>query len=120
MNSTSHFSGIVVALKRYRWVCLVIATLLLYNPFLAVPHSGNALEIGHRASHRATVGSSELQHFSPTDGWGSLPAVDITAADVVLPLPEISAPLFLALPPTPYFPQQFFGPGLWFRPPPAR
>lgn len=78
------------------------------------------MEIGHRASHRATVGASELQHFSPIDGWGALSAIDTGAAVVVLPLTELSAQFFLALLPTPYFPQQFFGPGLWFRPPPVR
>lgn len=78
------------------------------------------MEIGHRASHRATVGASELQHFSPMDGWGALPAIDPDTAAVVLPLTELSARFFLALLPNPYFPQQFFGTGLWFRPPPAR
>lgn len=120
MNSSLQQPGAIVALRRYNWVCLVLATVLLYNPFFALPHSGNSLEIDHRASHRATVAASELQHFSPIDGWSALPAVDTGAAVVVLPLPELSHPFFLALPPTPHFPQQFFGPGLWYRPPPAR
>jgi len=92
---------------------------LLYNPFFAVPHSGSGLEIGHRASHRATVGASELQHFSPIDGWGA-PAMDAGAVVVVLPLTELSAQFFLTLLPIPRFSQQFFGSGLWFRPPPVR
>lgn len=78
------------------------------------------MEIGHRASHRATVGASELQHFSPIDGWGALPASDAGAAVVVFPPSELSAQFFLALLPIPCFSQQFFGPGLWFRPPPVR
>src|SRR5215831_6006488 len=88
MNSSSNWRGIIVDLRQYRWVCLILAILLLYNPFFAVPHSGSSLEIGHRASHRATVGASELQHFSPVDGWGALPAMDAGAAVVVLPLTE--------------------------------
>lgn len=112
--------GTIVHLRRYSWVCLVLATLLLYNPFFALPHSGNSLEIGHRASHRATVGASELQHFSPIDGRGALPAIDAGAIIVVLSLTELSARFFLALLPIPHFSRQFFGPGLWFRPPPAR
>jgi len=120
MNSSSHCRGTVVDLRPYRWVCLILATLLLYNPFLAVPHSGNSLEVGHRASHRATVGASELQHFSPIDGWGVLPAMDTATAALVLPLPDSSAQFLFALPLVPLFTQEFFGPGLWFRPPPAR
>jgi len=119
MNSSSQCRATTVSLKQYGWVCLLLATLLLYNPFFAVPHSANGVDIGHRASHRATVGASELQHFSPIDGWGALPAIDTGIAAVVLPLPEPSPQFFFALPQAPHFSQQFFGPGLWFRPPPA-
>jgi|SRR5579864_945741 len=118
MNSSSHCPGRIVALRQCRWVCLVLATLLLYNPFIATPRSGHSLEVCHPASHRATVGASELQHFSPADGWGLLPAVDATEAEVVLPLPDPSAPSFLVSPFIPLPTQQFLGPGLWFRPPP--
>ena len=120
MNSSSHSRGTIVDLRQYRWVCLILATLLLYNPFFAVPHSGNGLEIGHRASHRATVAASELQHFTPMDGWGALPATDAGTPAVVLPQPEPLAQFFFTLPVVPYFSQEFFGSGLWFRPPPAR
>jgi len=120
MNSSSHCRATIVSLRQYGWVCLLLATLLLYNPFFAVPHSGNGLDIGHRASHRATVGASELQHFSPIDGWGALPAIDTGTAAVVLPQPELAAQFFFPLLPTPKFSQRFFGPGLWFRPPPVR
>src|SRR5215472_8086438 len=120
MISSSNWRGTVVDLRQYRWVCLILAALLLYNPFFAVPHPGSGLEVGHRASHRATVGASELQHFSPIDGWGALPAMDTGTARIALPLPEPSAQFFFALPLVPLFSQEFFGPGLWFRPPPAR
>jgi hypothetical protein len=120
MKRPFHGRGRMVSFRPYSWVCLFLATLLLYNPFFSVPHSGNGLEIGHRASHRATVGASELQHFSPIDGWGSQLAVDAGTTAVVLPLPRQSVPFFLALLPAPPLSQQFFGPGLWFRPPPVR
>jgi hypothetical protein len=120
MNSSSYCPGRIVALRQCRWVCLVLATLLLYNPFIATPQSGHSLEVCHPASHRATVGASELQHFSPADGWGLLPAVDATEAEVALPLPDPSAPSFLVSPFIPLPTQRFFGPGLWFRPPPVR
>jgi hypothetical protein len=120
MNRSSHCSRRVVPLQRYRWICLVLALLLLYNPFGASLRSGHGLEVCHPASHRATVGSSELQHFSPANGWGSLPAVDISQVNFALPLPDISSQFFFVSNSSILFPQQFFGPGLWFRPPPAR
>jgi len=119
MNSSAHCPGRIVALRRYRWVCLLLATLLLYNPFIAGPRSGHSLEVCHPASHRATVGASEMQHFSPADGWGYLAALDVTETGVALPLLDLAAQSFLVSSSFPLFTQQFFGPGLWFRPPPA-
>ena len=120
MNSSSQCRGAIVDLRPYRRICLILATLLLYNPFFAAPHSGNGLEIGHKASYRATVGASELEQFSPIDGWGALPATDTVTAAVVLPPLEPSAQFFFALRLVPHISQEFFGPGLWFRPPPVR
>ena len=118
MNSSPHGPGTIVALGRYRWVCLVVASLLLFNPFMATPRSGHGL--GTPASHRATVGASELEHFSPTDGWGYLPAPHWVEASIVLPLRDLTAQFFHVLPSVPSFSPPFYGPGLWFRPPPAR
>lgn len=120
MNSSSHCPPTLVPLGRYGWVCLALATLLLFNPFFVTPRSGNGLEVCHPASHRATVGASELQHFSPTDGWDNLAVVDSPEAAIVLSLPDLTAQFFFVLPAVPLFSQQFFGPGLWFRPPPVR
>lgn len=120
MSGFSHFGGTVAVLKRHQWVCLFLAFSLLYNPFLAAPRTTGGLEVGHPASHRATVGASELQHFTPADGWGSLPATDIAAAEVVASTPELSGEPFSALSPVVLPARQFFGPGLWFRPPPTR
>ena len=76
MNRSPHSPGTIVALRRYRWVCPVVAILLLFNPFFATPRSGHSLEVCTPASHRATVGASELEHFSPADGWDYLPAAN--------------------------------------------
>ncbi|HEY6944687.1 MAG TPA: hypothetical protein VI431_06075 [Candidatus Acidoferrum sp.] len=119
MNSSSDCRGIIAALGQCRWVCVVLAALLLFNPFLAAPRPVNGLEVCHPASHRATVGASELQHFSPADGWDNLPAVNCTEATIPLLLPSSSAQFFSVLPPIVLSSRQFFGPGLWFRPPPA-
>lgn len=53
-------------------LCLLLAILFLYNPFLATTSSSNSLNIRHTASYRATVASSELQQFSPTDKRATL------------------------------------------------
>lgn len=53
-------------------LCLLLAVLFLYNPFLAITSSSNGLNIRHTASYRATVASSELQQFSPTDKRATL------------------------------------------------
>jgi hypothetical protein len=120
MNSSPHCSGAFVALKRYRWACLVLVALLLFNPFFVPPRCGNGLEVCHPASHRATVGASELQHFSPTDGWDNLAVVDSTEAAIVLSVPDPTAQFFFVSLSVPSFAQQVSSPGLWFRPPPAR
>lgn len=120
MDRSLQRPGILVALRGYNWVCPVLAILLIYNPFFAAPRSGHSLDLCHPVSHRATVGASELQHFSPTDGWGSLPAMDTTDREVALPLPALSDHFFFVFPPRLLHRQQLFGPGLWFRPPPVR
>lgn len=120
MNSSSHGPGTVVSLGRYGWVCLVLATLLLFNPFFATPRSGHSLEVCRQACHRATVGACEMQHFSPADGWDHQPAVNCVEAAIVLPLPVLEVRLFLPVPSVSLSSPQFFGPGLWFRPPPVR
>ncbi len=48
-------------------LCVSLALLFLYNPYLALISSSSSLNVRHTASYRATVGFSELQHFSPTD-----------------------------------------------------
>ena len=119
MNSSSYRSGRTVALRGCQWVCLVMTTLLLCNPFCATPRSGHSLEVCHPASHRATMGASELQHFSPTDGWDYHRAVNCAEERIVLRLPGLTAQFLLVLPSVPLVSQPIFGPGLWFRPPPA-
>lgn len=105
-----------------RWhagVCFCLALFLLYNPYLAAPGSTNGLNVRHPASNRATVGASELQHFSPADGKDKLAMPAIVPAEHYLSIPGFSfqALDFLSQVVSPA--QQFFGSNLWFRPPPA-
>lgn len=47
------------------WICVLLAALLLYNPFAALCLSHGTFEVHTLQRNRASVGASELQHFSP-------------------------------------------------------
>lgn len=113
-----HESGLQRRLTVF--VCVALAILFLYNPYptLASSSSGQ-LNVQHNLSYRATVGSSELQHFSPPDARKIL-ATPIAIATTWLESPvnflvgraaEVSTHRLCAC--------QLLGADLWFRPPPA-
>jgi len=100
-------------------ICLLLAGLLLYNPFLSLIYSPAGLSVHHLSRNRATVGSGELQPFSPVSsdvakdvppanrtgeiiaiarGQKILLAIDLTRDRVITP---------------------DFSSNLWFRPPPS-
>ena len=47
------------------WMCVLLAVLILYNPFAALYYSHDTIEVHTLQRNRASVGASELQHFSP-------------------------------------------------------
>lgn len=47
------------------WTCVLLAALILYNPFAALYYSHSTIEVHTLQRNRASVGASELQHFSP-------------------------------------------------------
>src|SRR5258705_12558569 len=47
------------------WICLLVGALLLCNPFAALYFSHGPVEAHTLQRNRASVGASELQHFSP-------------------------------------------------------
>lgn len=52
------------------WICVLLAALILYNPFAALCFSHGTIEVHTLQRNRALVGASELQHFSPVqDGY---------------------------------------------------
>jgi hypothetical protein len=101
--------------------CLLLAALFFYNPFLAAVRSSNGLAVGHPASHRASVGSSELEQFAPP--IGSAIALLPNIAEVRALLPQVTAKNSLSR----YkvdeefvvTPRTGFSSSLWFRPPPV-
>src|SRR5258708_14158484 len=59
------------------WICVLLGALLLYNPFAALYLSHYTLEVHTLQRNRASVGASELHHFSPVQD-------DIQQADLNL------------------------------------
>jgi hypothetical protein len=108
------------ATVRWRaWVCLLLVFFLLYNPFAASRSSASGLNVCHPASNRATVGASELQHFSFADGHDLLSIHENAAVATFTFSPETTARSLQCLPQVLSPQQQFFGSSLWFRPPPT-
>jgi len=103
----------------YRWLCVSLALFLLDNPYMAAPSSTNGLKVRHSASNRATVGASELQHFSPADGREKHSARATLVVEPLRAFLERSSHAGDISPQVVSPPQQFFGSSLWFRPPPA-
>ena len=61
------------------WVCLLLAALILYNPFAALCYSHGPIEVHTLQRNRATVGASELQHFSPVQDEIQKADIDLEA-----------------------------------------
>jgi hypothetical protein len=47
------------------FLCLLLVALMLYNPFMGLWGSNDGVCYDRLARNRATVGASELQHFTP-------------------------------------------------------
>jgi hypothetical protein len=69
-------------------LCLLLIGLLLYNPFAGLWGPTDGVSCDKLARNRATLGASELQHFSPVSNQ-STPA-DL---DVDLAFPACKAPV---------------------------
>src|SRR5262249_51065588 len=100
--------------------CLALAALFLYNPFLGDARNAGNLSVCHPASHRATVGSSELESFAkPAASLATVEAAQIAPGIIAL----LAAPAELSQsssePQVVAKPRAGFSSSLWFRPPPA-
>ena len=100
-------------------LCFVLVGLLLYNPFAGLWGANDGLCYDHLARNRATVGASELQHFSPVSNSTNVQAeldIEIPAAGLLqIVSEETSRTDFkeVVAPQT-----EFFAP-LWNKPPPS-
>ena len=106
-----------------RWqvfVCFLLAGLFLYNPFLNSHRENGNLAICHPTSHRATVGSSELEQFAQQGGLvAPLPDLAVVRVFIDLSAAPPSATRQTADRVVSVLPQTGFSSSLWFRPPPA-
>ena len=100
-------------------ISFCLALLLLYNPFFAAASPAHGLLFRHPLSNRATIGSGELQIFSPVnqrDALSAPPALDLAPA---FTFPEPSSQTVHLTRVVPFVAFVCFGFNLWFRPPPA-
>jgi len=119
----SHFQ-IKSALKETRaWriaVCLLLAILFLYNPFLSGARPVGTLTVCHPASHRATVGASELESLGqPNPAAQILFVADFTRGFTAQLNPSLTTSQYRPQQEVITTPQAGFFASLWFRPPPA-
>jgi hypothetical protein len=100
------------------YVPLLLIGLLLYNPFLGLIGHQNGLAYQQLQRHRATVGASELQHFSPIESESVEPEIVLAELfrNALAAAPKFSGRPFQteALPP-----RLELIKSIWFRPPPA-
>jgi hypothetical protein len=69
-------------------LCLLLIGLLLYNPFAGLWGPTDRVSYDKLARNRATIGASELEHFSPVSNPGAQAdlAMDVAATG----LPELA------------------------------
>jgi hypothetical protein len=100
-------------------LCLVLAVLFLYNPFLTIFSTSQSVNIQHPLSYRATIASSELRRCTAESAKPLVPVLEAAVAfelkqtapnkEVLFTLPH---DLFRAMP-------CVICNDLWFRPPPS-
>src|SRR5271169_6579645 len=101
------------------WFCVLLAALILYNPFAAICQSHNTSEVHSPQRNRATLGASELQHFSPVQDDALQPDLNLeeNREEVAVPAGSYVARGFER---EEAVPQPDVAPKVWSRPPPSR
>jgi len=101
------------------WLCLLLAGLFLYNPFLAGVGTFGGLNLRHPPSNRGTIGSSELQQFRVTEGRCTFEIPEAASIELYASVPHTCERVSEAFSEDEFPPQQFLCADLWFRPPPV-
>src|SRR6201986_5653240 len=76
-------------------LCALLIGLVLYNPFLLLTNQPDGWAYHSLARHRATVGASEMQHFSPVQSESAQPEVLVEKSliEVIAPKNEYPSPI---------------------------
>ena len=109
--------------RGYWQICIsaLLIALVLYNPFLALTKHTDGPEFHRLASHRATVGASEMDHFTPVQAERvelDTAVEEIGPASLIAEKNDAPAADFLQEEGLP--PQTELITSTWFRPPPAQ
>jgi hypothetical protein len=102
--------------------CVLLAGLFLYNPFLAASRATDSLSVCHPASHRATVGSSELEPCTQANDTALAFLPNLADVQELIPrfaVMRSTQRQYAKQKEVVATPQTGFSPSLWFRPPPA-
>jgi hypothetical protein len=99
-------------------VCVLLIGLVVYNPFAALSGSHDKLSYEKLARNRATIGSAEMQHFTPVLDPTGQPDLDVEVR-VAGPAAAVqeSQPRMVQREVAPFEPELCAS--LWFRPPPC-
>jgi hypothetical protein len=98
-------------------MCVLLAALILYNPFAALCFSHGTIEVHTLQRNRASVGASELQHFCPVqdDNQQADLNLESSRAEVAVPAGSYVARGFER---EVEVPQSDIASEVWSRPPP--
>jgi hypothetical protein len=100
-------------------LCLLLAVLFLYNPFLTIYGTSQSQSVQHPLSYRGTVAGSELGRCTVDPSSTLLPVLQAAVAcALVQPVVSRERKRSLAGEVVRVVPQVSFG-SLWFRPPPS-
>ena len=111
-----------VVLTRRTALCILLAVLSLYNPFLTVLNISDVLHVRHPLSYRATVANSELERCTIDPVTPLIPAIEVLNA---WEQTHCSALSVYSIFPTRQHDdftvavEQVVLESIWFRPPPA-
>jgi hypothetical protein len=98
-------------------ICLILVTLLLYNPFLTFLGSSANIIVHHPLSYRSTVAGSELQRCTCECPASQVAALAVLESSAAMPDAAVKTGS-LAVVESFARPSLTLGGSIWFRPPP--
>jgi hypothetical protein len=100
-------------------ISVLLIGLVLYNPFLALANHSDGLTYQASARHRATVGASEMQHYTPVRGENAQLGITVEQVFTELVVENNESPSHTFQEAT--LPQRLeLTASVWFRPPPTQ